>query len=167
MNIGIPAPKAYLPSAGGMELTASSRIVVRQKSLLPLGRVLVPELEVLTGLQLRVIQGQPQAGDICLVVRPESPSDSYELRVDDAIRIEGQNCDAVAAGTVTMLQALGMGTRPARIRRQVVRDEPGFAYRGLMVDLARNWHAFENLKQLVVLCRWYKINCLHLHLTDN
>jgi len=167
MKSCIPAPKSCHLVTGGMELTPSSRIVARQKSLLPLGRVLAPEVEVLTALQLRVIQGQPQAGDICLAVRRESPRDSYELRVDDAIRIEGENCDAVATGSVTMLQTLGMGTRPAGIRRQVVRDEPGFAYRGLMVDLARNWHPFESLKQLVVLCRWYKINCLHLHLTDN
>ena len=48
-----------------------------------------------------------------------------------------------------------------------IEDEPRFSYRGLMVDAARKQIRLGSLKQFVVLCRWYKLNYLHLHLTDN
>ncbi len=36
-----------------------------------------------------------------------------------------------------------------------------------MLDLARSWHDIHLLKKIIILCYWYKINYLHLHLTDN
>jgi hexosaminidase len=48
-----------------------------------------------------------------------------------------------------------------------IKDKPLTPYRGLMLDVAREPHTLNILKQAVVLCRWYKIRYLQLHLTDN
>jgi hexosaminidase len=70
-------------------------------------------------------------------------------------------------GTVSLLQALSVQDGVVKIPHMSIHDEPFVAYRGLMVDLARYWHRMETIKQMVVMCRWYKIRYLQLHLTDD
>ena len=48
-----------------------------------------------------------------------------------------------------------------------VEDGPAYDYRALMVDLSRNWHSVNHLKELIALCGWYKIKYMQLHLTDD
>jgi N-acetyl-beta-hexosaminidase len=49
----------------------------------------------------------------------------------------------------------------------VVSDEPEFEYRGLMVDAARNEVNPADLQRFVDVCRFYKLNFLHIHLSDD
>jgi hexosaminidase len=46
-------------------------------------------------------------------------------------------------------------------------DEPRLEYRGLMMDLARNFHDKKEILQVLDLMASYKLNVLHLHLNDD
>ena len=46
-------------------------------------------------------------------------------------------------------------------------DAPHSDYRGLMINVARKQHSIATLKQMVELCRLYKVRYLQLHLTDD
>ena len=46
-------------------------------------------------------------------------------------------------------------------------DAPRAVYRGLMVDVARNFHDKSFILRLLDVMAMYKMNVLHLHLTDN
>lgn len=46
-------------------------------------------------------------------------------------------------------------------------DRPSFAYRGMHFDVARNFTSYDNLKRLIDLLAYYKLNKLQLHLTDD
>ena len=48
-----------------------------------------------------------------------------------------------------------------------VRDEPRFPWRGLMLDTARHFVATDALKRTLDAMWFYKLNVLHLHLTDD
>lgn len=48
-----------------------------------------------------------------------------------------------------------------------IRDYPDLAYRGQMIDIARNFTAPENLKKLVDIFASYKLNVLHFHFCDD
>lgn len=48
-----------------------------------------------------------------------------------------------------------------------ITDAPAFAYRGIMVDVARHFMPLSFLKKLVDLMAMQKMNNLHLHLTDD
>jgi hexosaminidase len=48
-----------------------------------------------------------------------------------------------------------------------VRDEPRFSYRGLHVDIARNFQSAETLKKIMDVMGLYKLNKLHLHFNDD
>lgn len=47
-----------------------------------------------------------------------------------------------------------------------IRDRPAFPYRGLLLDTARTFYPVEYLKTLISQLTEFKINVLHLHLTD-
>ena len=46
-------------------------------------------------------------------------------------------------------------------------DGPRFAWRGLTVDVARTFLPVERLMRVVDMLSLYKLNVLHLHLTDD
>ena len=48
-----------------------------------------------------------------------------------------------------------------------VTDEPRFAYRGLMLDVARNFHSQKEVLRLLDLMSLYKLNNLHFHFSDD
>ena len=118
-------------------------------------------------------EGSPTGEGIFFHKLPEatSPTDeSYVLNVGDKqITIEAGTTAGLFYGLQTLLQWIspegktsGTGTVPAT----VIRDTPSFAYRGFMMDVSRHFRSKEFvLKQIDALAR-YKINRLHLHLTD-
>ncbi len=48
-----------------------------------------------------------------------------------------------------------------------VKDSPSLTYRGMHVDVARNFQSVETIKQLVDAMAFYKMNKLHFHLTED
>jgi hexosaminidase len=48
-----------------------------------------------------------------------------------------------------------------------ISDGPRFEYRGMMLDVARHFFPPPDIKRLIDLLAYYKINHLHLHLTDD
>jgi len=164
----IPYPHLLDQRPGAMPLTDATQIAAGDPGLLPLARQLAHELSVLAKTRPAVIEGPAQPGDLDLALDAALPAEGYVLNVDETARICGGSAQAVAWGSVTLLQSLRGGVKePAEFPRLHVEDRPGLAYRGLMVDLARQWHPVESVRMLVALCRWYKINTLHLHLTDD
>ena len=53
-----------------------------------------------------------------------------------------------------------------RIPCGVIKDEPQFAYRGLMIDVSRHFFGKEFIKKQIDAISHFKMNRLHLHLTD-
>ena len=57
--------------------------------------------------------------------------------------------------------------RAVTIPHLTVSDQPAYAYRAAMIDLARKYHSPGGIKQVIELCRLYKIRYLHVHLSDD
>ncbi len=93
-----------------------------------------------------------------------------------ALEIEESSC-VLTAGTpaglfraVTTLSQLiaARATRGEMTLPAVsIEDAPRFAYRGYMLDPARNWLTVAQLKQEIDRMVLWKLNVLHLHLTDD
>jgi len=58
---------------------------------------------------------------------------------------------------------------PARIELPdtVLTDAPRFAYRGMMLDVARTWQGPDAVRRFIDLLAYHRINKLHLHLADD
>lgn len=53
------------------------------------------------------------------------------------------------------------------IKTVKISDEPRFDYRGLMLDVSRNFHSKETVLEILDLMALYKLNKFHFHLTDD
>ncbi|MBQ2968616.1 MAG: family 20 glycosylhydrolase [Clostridia bacterium] len=70
-------------------------------------------------------------------------------------------------GLSTLLQLLERDGDQYLLRNTEITDKPDNAFRGLMIDLGRQFHPFETLISYVDLCYVNKIKFLQLHFTDN
>jgi len=46
-------------------------------------------------------------------------------------------------------------------------DAPRYEHRGVMIDVARNFHTTSEILKLIDLLAMYKLNKLHLHVADD
>ena len=165
----VPWPQALTLTGGDMALTARSRVVYSEASLLPLAEVLADEIEAVTRLDVKVASDAPSAGDISLKLTsdPRTSGEAYRVNVAANATVEAANYNAVAMGSVTLLQAITQDGSSFGIPNMTVTDQPDAEYRGYMVDVARQYHSIETLKDIVIMCRLYKMRYLQLHLTDD
>ena len=162
----IPWPKKVDPKPGYLNL-ANARVVATVPSLLPLAKILADEIAAITRLKPVATTGQPKSGDIVLMPDTTLKDEAYRLTIADQALVRGGNYGAVAMGTASLLQAILVKDTAAALPRMIIDDSPDKSYRGLMIDVARQYHTTDSLKQIVNLCRLYKIRYLHLHLTDD
>ncbi|MET3438372.1 family 20 glycosylhydrolase [Sphingomonas sp. 1185] len=76
---------------------------------------------------------------------------------------------ADAAGASYALRSLAqqMAAEGPRLRPLIVEDAPRYGFRGLHIDLARNFHSKAEILKLIEQMAAYKLNTLHLHLGDD
>jgi hexosaminidase len=107
------------------------------------------------------------AGAIALLLRPGYADEEYTLEVDaDGVTIRASGGAGLFWGVQTLRQLLPP-TGPAVLPGVYVTDRPRFAYRGVMLDVARHFFDVATVKRLVDLATMYKVNHLHLHLSDD
>ena len=87
----------------------------------------------------------------------------YRLRFGDAVAIAAET-EWGALGALATIAQLGAGDGFAVAE---VSDAPRFPWRGLMVDPARRFLSVSTLKRTLDAMWFYKLNVLHLHLTDD
>lgn len=93
----------------------------------------------------------------------ETNEEAYRLHVShDTLLVEaaGKEAFRYALATVSQLSASG-GVRCCDIS-----DRPAFRWRGLMLDVSRHFRPVSFLKRQIDAMARYKLNRLHLHLTD-
>jgi hexosaminidase len=109
------------------------------------------------------VEGEPSVR-LEMEIDEKLGAEEYILRVTENIYLSGGSYNAVAMGMTTLLQSISPeGTLP----RMRITDSPDYGYRSLMLDVARSYYSVESLKSAIDLCRWYKLNYLQLHLTDD
>lgn len=163
----VPWPASVKAGSGELELGADSRIVAGQAELKPLAEVLAEDIFLLTGRRMTATAGRAKPGDIALELSDSLKGEAHTVRVTDTATVVGGSYAGVAAGTATLVQLLGPGGDNVSLPRVTIADKPHSRYRGLLVDVARQWYSVDTLKQIIILCRLYKIGQIQLHLTDD
>src|ERR1051326_3898176 len=84
----IPWPKKLERDTGRMSITADSQVVAGAEQLRPLAEVLAREIDLATGLKLKVTTGPGQAGDIVLQLDKSLKADEpmLTLREGEPVR---------------------------------------------------------------------------------
>jgi hexosaminidase len=94
--------------------------------------------------------------------RSDGPPESYRLEVSSGGVVFAAADDAGRARGLATLRQLG----PV-VPGLVIEDAPRYAWRGLMLDVARHFFGVDDVLRLIDLAALYKLNVLHLHLTDD
>ncbi len=165
----VPLPTIVEMREGTCPVEVGLWIVPADARLAPVAGALAEELRGAFGV-LAVWwtdRTPPRPGDVELVLDPELVEDECAVEVSERVVVRGGSPAAVARGTAFLLQAIDATQTPLTLPRFRLHDRPPYAYRGLLVDVARRPHSIDVLRQLVVLCRLYGIRYLQLHLTDD
>ncbi len=100
--------------------------------------------------------------------------EAYELNVNEeaGIVVTGNDEAGVFYGIQTFLSLLPLQAwaNPApelAIESVLIADQPAFGYRGFMLDIGRNFIEADDIKRLIRMMAYYKLNKLHLHMTDD
>lgn len=92
----------------------------------------------------------------------------YRLDVrDNYITVSGATPHAIFNGSQTLLSLLKRQNIPARLENVAIDDYPDLLYRGMMLDIARNFTRKADLFRLIDLLASYKINTFHFHFSDD
>jgi hexosaminidase len=95
---------------------------------------------------------------------------AYRLTVNNnEIKIVGKDADGVFNGIQSLRQLLFLSqqTDSTGIPQLDIVDYPSFEYRGVHLDVARNFQSKETVKKLLDLMAFYKLNKFHFHLSDD
>lgn len=95
----------------------------------------------------------------------EYTPEAYDLTVGkDRILIEASDAAGLFYGLQTVRQLVDNGF--GRIPNMLISDAPRFPYRGVMIDVSRNFRDKNFIKKQIDAMSRLKLNRLHLHLTD-
>ena len=179
----IPWPSSVqMNAAGSFSITRDSVIEVtpaqpdlwRQATWL--AALLRPALDAT--IAIRDLGAAPGAGAIRLeLVSPSGTlaGDGYDLTISaDGIRLAGATPAGVFYGLQTLRQLLPWavelrGPRPFAVSVPTghISDAPRFAWRGVFLDVSRHFFRVDEVKRYVDLAAMYKMNRIHLHLSDD
>ena len=94
--------------------------------------------------------------------------ESYSLIVTgNQISLQAVTTSGALHGLETLLQLLAQKNGRYYFPNVVIRDEPRFAWRGLMIDVSRHFIPICVLERNIDAMAAVKMNILHLHLSDN
>ncbi len=101
--------------------------------------------------------------------RAATSAQSYRLEVGQGrAQVSAPTTAGLLAGFLTFQQLLQPGPDGLlRARAVRVEDVPRYSWRGLSLDLARSFFTPDEIKVVISLMTHYKLNMLHLHLTDD
>ena len=171
----------------GFQMTPSTKIAYSNNVLKSTAQQLVRTLSYQTGQKLGEAQAsQKVENGILLTVNPQdtlllqghitygiSPQsqqpidERYAIRVDHkTVTVVGATVEGVARGCATLRQLIGCNAKVV-IPAQTIKDAPLYAWRGLSLDVARSFIEMEEVKTVMDIMALYKMNVLHLHLSDN
>jgi hexosaminidase len=180
----VPKPVSMTLGQGSFTLTSAARIVMPSgsDSAVPVAQALAGYLRPATGYSLPVVTGgSTQSGDIELILgdpgglQADPDGEGYQLDTTaSGITIEATTPHGLYNGVQTLRQLFAPWITSSSVQAgpwtvPVVRisDYPRYTYRSVMLDIARHYEPPSAVEQLIDQASAYKINVLHLHLSDD
>lgn len=177
----IPQPVELTATNNSFALTAETKIFVQSDApdLQSSARYLCEFLQPSTGflLPVEIAEQEPQEGIFFTLNGTDSQlgEEGYELNISKKlVKISAQKPAGLFYAVQTLRQLL-----PAAIEMKekqtdkwllatgVIRDYPQYAFRGMMLDVARHFFTVDEVKKVIDMLACYKLNVLHLHLSDD
>lgn len=176
----IPEPKEVAFDEGQFEITAETQLIYKglDKGALQTIESFMKLVNQAAGFELTINDQTPINNYILFQIQTlEQPSpEAYEIRIEPThVQINATTSKGLFYALQSLRQLL-----PIAIEEQIqikeakwsvpcltIKDYPQFDYRGLNIDLARHYFPVEFIKKQLDMLALYKLNALHMHLTDD
>ena len=180
----IPVPaQAEFTEGAPFVLTAAAevRVPAGSEEVRAVGEQLAAILRPSTGFQVPVVSaasGTPGAIELRLGASSDLGPEGYELTIEEQnITLAAAEPAGLFRGVQTLRQLLppeieahvsvALGNRAVTVPAGRIVDRPRFRWRGAMLDVSRHFFTVNEVKQYIDAIALYKINRLHLHLSDD
>ena len=182
----IPKPMSYQSKDGKFILTKDSTIYIKGKNdeeteqIKRIAEFIREKLNASTGFDLQIVASdKPVDGSIYLTTinsDEELGNEGYEINTtSELVKITAYKPEGISRGVQTLRQLLPPEIDSSKVfdniewnvPASVIKDKPEYSYRGLMIDVARHFFTVDEIKRQIDLAAQYKINKVHLHLSDD
>ena len=184
----IPLPVTIEKKAGAFAVNAETTIYADTSiaDVLRLAGELAAKVQQATGWQWKVngtnsegmAKASAEKNAILLMINPAdagSSHEGYSLNISETnVVLSASHSAGIFYGLQTMRQLFpheiekaGSGQKDWSLPAVAIKDYPEYAYRGSMLDVSRHFFGVEEIKHFIDLLSFYKMNILHLHLSDD
>ena len=178
----IPKPLKIVPTNTAFGLDQYTAIYTSQteSGFNEVAEFLSDKIKGKTGLNLPV--NKSDAGTVNQIIyinKTDSTelkgSEAYQLYItNDSVILNAKSAEGAFRGIQTLRQIIPEVSNDTLAEQPIwpipsgkISDHPNFEYRGSMLDVARHFFSVADVKKYIDLLAYYKINVLHLHLSDD
>ncbi|MEV8560197.1 beta-N-acetylhexosaminidase [Streptomyces sp. NPDC051917] len=172
----VPAPASVTPGGHPYRITWATGVHVDDSTeVRRIGTYLAGILRPSTGYRLPVGTDQGAKGIRLHLAQGDFGAEGYRLHSDPAgVTITASAPAGLFHGVQTLRQLLPAAVEkktaqpgPWQIAGGTIEDRPRYSYRGAMLDVSRHFFTVAQVKRYIDQLAMYKINELHLHLSDD
>jgi hexosaminidase len=173
----IPWPVEVKSTGSSFTVKPNTVIYVPDGSdeLRSIGDFLASQMAQITGLSIQVVTGETtECKGICLSLGAENEvigTEGYLLDITEkGVVLKANQPEGVFRGSQTLLQLLRQpenGKLAWMMASGSITDYPQYSYRGAMLDVSRHFFGIDDVKRYIDLMAEFKLNILHLHLSDD
>lgn len=169
----IPLPQEVITKTGHFSLDKHTGIIATSQELREVASYLQFETLNYKELPLAIEDDANNRENTILLqlTDEETPKGAYQLSITpNGIKVKSGNLTGVFYGVVSLLQLIVNeeidSQNNIKIPSMEITDSPHYKWRGLMLDTSRYFVSKQKIISLIDWMAFYKLNKLHLHLTD-
>tara|TARA_R110000868_G_scaffold139039_1_gene353750 strand:+ start:899 stop:2518 length:1620 start_codon:yes stop_codon:yes gene_type:complete len=178
----IPMPEKVIATNSAFGLDKNTVIYTSQTTsgFQEVGEFLSKKIEEQIQLSIPVNNSISETVDRIIFINQSDSLDlktneSYQLYITkDSIIVNAKTSEGAFRGIQTLRQIIPNKSNDTLSANKMwliptgkIIDTPHFEYRGAMLDVARHFFSVADVKKYIDLLAYYKINALHLHLSDD
>ncbi|MCF6357537.1 MAG: beta-N-acetylhexosaminidase, partial [Draconibacterium sp.] len=173
----VPLPVSLNLQEGVFKLNKKTKLVVNGDGAKTVADFFQSKVSYSTGFQLNMVESATK-NFISMNVDASSglADEAYTLKVTpETVNIVASTNRGLFYGMQTLLQLLPAEIESPTLVSEInwnipavtIEDEPRFKWRGMMLDVCRHFYPVDFVKKQIDVLAMYKINKLHIHLTDD
>ena len=175
----VPLPNQMTPQQGRFELNKKVKVITAgcTPEVQNIADSLIGRLATTSGLSLERIDKEHTGNpSITFITQEGMPQEGYKLSVTPTnITITASQPNGFFYGVQTLYQLLPPAVYGKERNKRAdwsipaveIEDAPRFAYRGMMLDVCRNFSPIEYVYKFIDMLAMHKMNTFHWHLTDD
>ena len=176
----IPAPSKLIRKKGNFLLNKNVQIALPNKNndWKLVAKYLNDKIDnyLPRGLEFTTLQTRKK--EVIRIIQSDeiTHKEGYQLKVTaDEIQLKAKTAEGAFRGVQTLLQLMPLEVFSNeksdklhfKIPQVEIEDSPRFSYRGMHLDVSRNFFSVDEVKRYIDLMAMHKYNTFHWHLTDD